>query len=352
MNVLLDTSPLQNANSIRGVGVYTRFLEQYLRKSESSQFHFFDSESRPNGTKIDIIHYPFFDLFFRTLHTKRNSDQKIVVTIHDVIPLLFSDNYPVGVRGKVNVWLQKKSLKNTDAVVTDSFSSKKDIHKYLKIPLHKIHVIYLAGNPQISQRSQQKISTVKKNYNLPERYLLYVGDINYNKNVVSLIEALTLVDESIHLVCVGKNFTYQPIPEWARISETISKYNLTNRIKLISQLGQDATADLSAIYSGALAYTQPSLYEGFGLPVLEALKCLTPVIAADNSSLKEIGGDVVVFSGTSAKELAKHISILVSKDLRSDEKWREKVSKHLQQFSWTKTAKQTFNLYQQLLTKK
>lgn len=347
MNVLLDTSPLNNANSIRGVGVYTRFLEQKLNAIEIDDFHVFTSKNSIHTQQIDIIHYPHFDFFFRTL-PKKKGKQKVVVTIHDVIPLLFPKFYPVGIRGKVNFWFQKQALKEVDAIITDSKTSQTDIHNFLHVPLEKIHVIYLAGNPEISQTSHKQQKEVRNKYQLPEKYILYVGDINYNKNIPTLIKALTFVEKDIHLVCVGRNFYPQQIPEWQRIASAIAQYQLQHRIHCITQLSEQANQELSSIYSCAELYIQPSLYEGFGLPILEALQCGTPVVAGKNSSLLEIGGSLVQYAEASAEGLATGINEVMAQNKKHNSGWQTKVVTHLQTFNWEKVATETHLVYRHI----
>lgn len=351
MKVLIDTQPLYNANAIRGVGVYTRYLIQALKDlklddievitSDQADINYFAAKS-----SVDIIHYPFFDLFKNTLPLFHSGRQKIIVTIHDVIPLLFPEHYPVGIRGNIAFSLQKLALKNVSAVLTDSQASKTDIVKYLSMPAEKVHVVYLAGNPEIQQVSKSKQLEMKKKYNLPEKYILYVGDINYNKNIPELIKALTFIDESVHLVCLGKNFRSQGIPEWHAIRSTIDKYKLASRVHFISNLSKNSTGELSAFYSAADCYVQPSLYEGFGLPVLEALQCDTKVVASQNSSLTEIGGEVVEYCQPTAKDIGDKVE-KVLKEGRS-ENWSKKVREHLGKFSWKKTAVETAEVYKKM----
>lgn len=356
MKVLLDTSPLSNANSIRGVGVYTRFLSQELEKLEDQAFEIFTSfdevhEQVAARGNVDIVHYPFFDLFFHTLPiTFGVKKDKTVVTIHDVIPLLYPYHYRIGIRGRVHHFLQRQALAQVDAVITDSEASKADIVRLLNVPKQKVHVVYLAGNPEIKALGTRHLAIVKDKYSLPERFILYVGDINYNKNIPQLVKALTLVDKSVHLVCVGRNFHEQNIPEWNAIESAISTNRLQNRIHFVTELGSEASHDLSAIYSMAKCYVQPSLYEGFGLPVLEALQCEAPVVCAKNSSLIEIGGEVVQFVNTDYKSIAEGIEkVIINSDHYKSATWKAKVKRHLQQFSWQKTAQQTKDIYFTLL---
>lgn len=341
MKVLLDTSPLQSGHSLRGIGMYTRFLQSELLQIPEVTLL---NESEKN--EADIIHYPFFDLFFPTLPFF-SGKAKRVVTIHDVIPLLFPEHYPVGIKGKTAHWRQKMALTTVDAVITDSHSSQQDINTYLGISAEKIHPIYLAGNPEITRQSKARQQSVRQQFGLPETFILYVGDINYNKNIPALIESLQYMKAAVHLVCVGKNFYPQPIAEWQAISEAMT--SVRDRVHFVNDIPANANQTLASLYSAAAVYVQPSLYEGFGLPVLEALQVGTLVVCAKNSSLREIGGEVVEYTNTSAKEIAAAVSSALDLKEEKAQLRRKTGQQWVQQFSWYQTAKETVRVYEQLL---
>ncbi|MFZ5376491.1 MAG: glycosyltransferase family 4 protein [Patescibacteria group bacterium] len=346
MRVLIDTSPLLSGHAHRGVGSYTRNLANELEKIPGLELAK-STNKKDSDCNPDIIHYPFFDLFFDTLPIQKKT--KTIVTIHDVIPLIFPDHYKPGKKGFLRFLKQKLSLKGVDLIITDSKNSKNDIVKYLKINPNKISVVYLAANPNLNPASQEEILRIKKRFLLPRNYILYVGDINYNKNLPQLIKSLKYLPPTIKLVCVGKNFIEQDIPEWKWIKTQMALSDVESRVKFVSNVSADDYESLSSIYSGATAYVQPSLYEGFGLPVLEAMKCGTPVVCSHNSSLIEVGGERVLFAEPNAESLARKIDEIItwSEDQRQD--FVKKALKWSESFSWKKTAHQTFKLYQNLL---
>lgn len=345
IHVLIDTAPIQNANAVRGVGVYTRLLVKNLEQKKTVRI--FTDQKEAQLEKIDITHYPYFDFFFDTLPFKKKT--KTVVTIHDVIPLVFKKQYWPGVKGWLRLQRQRAALKSVDAVITDSHASQKDIIEYLKLPEKKVHVVYLAANPNLYASTQEAIARASKKYGLPAEYVLYVGDINYNKNVPQLIKSLRHLPETLHLICVGRNFVSQKIPEWKAIETQLALSDVQQRVHFITDLGSEASEDLSALYSGAVAYIQPSLYEGFGLPVLEAMVCKTPVVAARNSSLIEVGGERVVYAETNAESLAESIKEVLEWSAAKRAQWVNDGAKWAQTFSWSKTADQTIAVYQSLL---
>jgi len=347
IKVLIDTSPLGNASAIRGIGVYTSLLTEYLSKRQDVEVFRSTDPGLADEVKFDIIHYPYFDLFFSTLPLLRRT--KRVVTVHDVIPLKFAGHYPAGIKGGLLYQKQKISLKNTNGVITDSLASKADIEEQLGLDPAKIHAVYLAGNPNIKRSLPRDIAAIRKKYHLPAEYCLYVGDINYNKNLPQLIKALKYLPEKVKLVMVGKAFMPQEIPEWQWIDTQLEMSNVRSRVMMLPEITGDATHELSAIYSGARVYVQPSLYEGFGLPVLEAMQSCVPVVCAQNSSLVEVGGQRAVFCQTDAESIAEQLNQVLG--------WSQaKRTKHTQaglawskEFSWEKTAQQTVSVYKQIL---
>ncbi len=347
IKVLIDTSPLENAHAGRGVGTYTRFLTQTLEKNKKIRLKRSTQLKKKEKFKPDIIHYPYFDLFFSTLPLVKNA--KSVVTIHDVIPLVFPEHYQPGVRGAVNLRRQKLALKNVNKVITDSQASAQDIQKYLKVAQNKIEVVHLAGNPKIKQQPQQKIEKVRRKYGLPKNYLLYVGDINYNKNIPQLIKALKFLPARISLVLLGANFKEQDIVEWQWIETQIAMSDVAGRVEFVTEVEKGDDQTLGSIYSGAVCYVQPSLYEGFGLPVLEAMQCQIPVIAAENSSLIEVCGGHAAMVEPTAAAIAEAVKQVLAWSDKEKEEVLEQALQWASSFSWKKTAAETAEVYQEIL---
>ena len=164
ITVLMDTLPLGTGHAARGIGSYTRNLLEQLEDTRDITI-LRSSSITDSSNKPDIIHYPFFDLFFNTLPLIKTA--KTVVTIHDVIPLIYPEYYKPGLKGKLRFQLQKLSLKTVAAVLTDSEHSKKDIISYLGVPEDKIHVVYLAANPELEPVSEYAVTKLRKKYSLP-----------------------------------------------------------------------------------------------------------------------------------------------------------------------------------------
>lgn len=346
ISVLMDTTPLNTAHAIRGIGAYTRLLSISLEKLEDVEL-FRSSSLGETKPKIDLIHYPFFDLFFATLPLYFGKPS--VITIHDLIPLKYPEYYPAGIKGKLNFERQKLILKKVGAVITDSHSSKNDIVNFLGLPEEKVHVIYLAPNPELKALEVEEARKILRKYKLPKKYLLYVGDINYNKNITQLIKTLKFLPKDVSLVCVGKNFVEQDIPEWRWIETQIALSDVKDRVWFLTNVMTDDVLSLSALYSGAICYLQPSLWEGFGLPVLEAMRCRTPVISSNQGSLPEVGGDYALYSEPKAEFFAERVEEVLgwSKTKRSE--FVRSAFAWSQNFFWEKTAQETAEVYKGVL---
>lgn len=338
-HVYLETSPLHSGHAHRGIGMYTRQLQQALGKLSSIKV--VDSIAQ-----ADVVHYPYFDFFAPSLPLFK--PKPTVVTIHDAIPLQFPDHYPVGIKGTAALLHQKLALLSTAAIITDSEASKKMLLKHLGIPTQKINVIPLAADPELSYQSKTDQLKVAKKYALTEKYILYVGDINYNKNIPMLIAALAELPAEYKLVLVGKNFRPQPIPEWQAIESALEKTQVKERVILLQNV--ESISDLAAIYSQAAVYVQPSLAEGFGLPILEAMQCHCPVVCFEQSSMAEVGGNHVVYAqNVSTASLAKAITDVLTWKEHDRRKWVIQAYSWSQTFSWKKTAAQTAAVYQSIL---
>ena len=341
MKVIISHRPLHSGSKTRGVGVYTRELIEAFHK------YFPEDKLIPSSRDYyhddaDLIHFPFFDPFFVTLPSKFK--KPTIVTIHDLTPLKFPEHFPIGVRGKIKFFIQKMRVRRAAHILTDSEASKADIVSLLGIPQNRITVVQLAHNTE-------KVPTVMarriaNKYKLPSKYLLYVGDINWNKNVIGLIKAFNNLNiPDLHLVLVGKVFGDKPnIPEWKEIETVISNSNKKDFIHLI---GYAPTHHLPVFYGNATLYVQPSWYEGFGLPLLEAMTYGCPIASSNRGSLPEVGGDAVAYFDPD-KNMVEVIFDLLSNTRRRNS-LVQKGLERVKLFSWAKTAAETRVIYKQVI---
>jgi glycosyltransferase involved in cell wall biosynthesis len=285
MKVAINSTPLSTGHAGRGIGFYTKHLLAELKKLDVEIQEF----STLNEINLaDLIHFPFFDISRRSLQWKYTLPT--IVTIHDLIPVKFYEHYPLGVKSGLNWQWQKRAIKNIDQIITDSECSKKDIIELLKIPEDKIKVVSLAAASGFRVINDQKIlKAIKQKYNLPEKFGLYVGDVNWNKNLTGLANSCLSAD--LDLVVIGKGFSYQGDLNHPELAELKQFRQIVEGKSNVHQLGFVETEDLVAIMNLATIYLQLSRYEGFGLPILEAQACGVPVIASNRSSLPEVAGD-------------------------------------------------------------
>jgi len=319
----------------RGVGFYADNLAKALDKV---------SDITLTDKNPDIIHYPFFDLFYATLPLKK--EKPTIVTIHDLTPLVLSGRYPKGIRGTLNLARQWLSLQSVSAIITDSVSSKNDIEKIFRVPAEKIFVTPLAIDPIYKKDiSEEKLKELKKRLNLPSKFILTVaGGPNPNKNLPSLAEVTDRLD--IPLVIVGKGML-QEVREPVH-PELIDMVRL-KVYKHIILPGFVSNEDLNALYRLAALYVQPSLYEGFGLPLLEAMTAGCLVASSNTSSLPEIYHEgAITFNPRKLLSMEKAIKKALSLTSKEKQNQIEQAKAKADTFTWSKTAKATLDVYRKV----
>ncbi len=325
MKIAVDSGPLSSADSVRGIGVYVRELSKNLK--DFKLIDVFNTDL----SKFDIIHFTRFNPFRVSIPFKKPAGTKFVLTIYDLIPLIYPDHFPSGIKGNLRWHLNKYLIrKNVDAIITISETSKKDICRFIEINPDKVFVTYLAPREIIKKMEigNRKLEIIKR-FNLSERFVLYTGDINYNKNIPNLVKACEIA--KIPLVIVGKQageIEKMDLnhPELIHLK----KVNWANVIRL----GFVEDIDLVKLYNLAQVYIQPSFYEGFGLPLVEAVASKTPVAIAKNQCHVEILGDNLTYFDPN------NIHDMAAKLLNPN-----KITKLPREYSWEKTAEKTLAIY-------
>lgn len=319
MRVAIDVSHLEKSNlashNVRGAGRYIQELFKSLKDlDKDNEYELVDQPK--SLSDFDVVHYPYFEPFFLSLPI--TSKVPSVVTVHDLIPLIFPKKFPVGVKGRIKWEIQKQALKNKSVIVTDSESSKKDIAKLAGISLSKIKVVYLFASIVYRQANDRQVA---KEYDLPDEFILYVGDATWNKNLVRLAEAVERT-ESV-MVMAGKSIASEDFDKknaWNR--ELMEFKNKVKGNKHFIFPGFVEDKDLISLYNLATAFVMPSLYEGFGLPLLEAMQAGCPVIASREGSLEEVGGGAPYYvDPNSVDSIAEGITKVIS-----DKKLRDQLS--------------------------
>jgi glycosyltransferase involved in cell wall biosynthesis len=261
-----------------------------------------------------------------------------VVTIHDLGYLHEPEAHTPSQRRMLD-WTTRWSCRAATKIIAISNATRFDLVKHYGVDEQKIRVIYHGISSSMTRASDHAIEEVKAKYGLPNRYILFVGTVQPRKNIARIAAAMKIVSDSglpQILVVAGK-------AGW--LSEEVEQaIAATGRPDLLMRIGYVADRDLAALYSGADVFCFPSMYEGFGLPVLEAMACGTPVVTSTRSSLPEIAGDAAVLvDPTSVESIGAALVRVLS---NPDERVRlvDAGRRRAHQFSWEVCAKETLEL--------
>lgn len=284
---------------------------------------------------VDIFHQPNFI-------SARKGAYKKIVTIHDLSVKIFPEQKPINVRWYYGLYLDN-TIRKADAIMADSENTKKDIIKFYKIDEGKIKVIYPGVMDYFRVINEKELlNNVRIKYMLPEEFIFFVGTIEPRKNLVRLLKAFSEMIKNgmkdLFLVIAGyKGWLTKPF------FQMLKELEISEKVKLLGYVDEE---DLPALYNLAKIFIFPSIYEGFGIPPLEAMACGTPVIASRTSSIPEVVGDsAILIDPYDEKMLAKEIISLL-KDNNLQKELREKGLKRAKLFSWEKMAKEVLNIYE------
>jgi glycosyltransferase involved in cell wall biosynthesis len=290
--------------------------------------------------------FPGIDLFHGTDHLlPRLKRVRGVLTVYDLTYLL-TDTHTTLNRRFLTL-MMPRFLRAASAVIAISESTRRDMERHYPGSEHKTHVIYGGVAARFRPAPADEMVAVREKYRLPPRFILAVGTIEPRKNLVRLLEAYRgLLDRGVEigLVIAGrKGWRYEDF--FARLSDL-------HLIEKVTLLGPFPDADLPALYSAADVFAFPSLYEGFGLPVLEAMACGTPVVASNTSSIPEVaGGAGLLVAPHDAQALAEALERVLS-DVELRAAMRGKGFAQAQRFTWERTAQATLDLYRAVLAGK
>jgi glycosyltransferase involved in cell wall biosynthesis len=264
-----------------------------------------------------------------------------VLTAYDVIPLIYPQYYTVPQRF-IFRFAHALALKTARVTLAISEATKTDLVRRLGAQPDRIRVTPLAADPCFTPQSMAALQTVREKYQLPDRYVLYVGSNKPHKNLVRLVTAFSnfqLPTSNVHLVIAGSWDDRYPEAQQLALGN--------DRIRILGPIGE---ADLPALYSGAVVFAFVSEYEGFGLPPLEAMACGTPVIASHTSSLPEVVGEAgLLVDPHDVEAIAAALERLVSDpNLRAD--LAQRSLERAAQFSWEQTARLTLSAYRTLMS--
>jgi glycosyltransferase involved in cell wall biosynthesis len=290
----------------------------------------------------DIAHVPYWG-------APLTSPAKLVTTVLDVIPLVISD-YGRGFAQRLYTSLVSASARGSAHILTISDAAKADIVKHLNVPETLITTTHLAaGDAYHPKIGADKDAAVREKYDLPDQFVLYLGGFDVRKQVNQLLLAYTYVGQAegdnIPLVIAGREPAWGT-PMFADLPAYAKDLNITDYVRWIGYVDE---ADKPALYRLADVFAYPSHYEGFGLPVLEAMASGTPVVANDIPPIAEVAGDgaYLVEVGDARKMAGAIIALLLQKPLR--ESMINQGLARATNFSWRKTARNTLAVYEQVM---
>jgi len=355
---------------IRSLAEYFPEHEYYLFNPKPSSLFILQAENiheiRPNGfpsslfpslwrsswvkkdlkkLDIDIYHGLSHEIPVGT----RQAGIRSVVTIHDLIHERYPEQY-----NKIDVKIYNRKFRysciHANRIIAISEQTKKDIREMYEIPETKISVCYQSCNPAFGETvSEQEKQSVRKKYNLPGKFFLHVGSIIGRKNLLNICKAFFILRDEMKtpLVVIGDGGRYKQ-----QVKDFILQNDLGSHIIFLSDSGEARSSktfqtaeDFPAIYQSAIAMIYPSFFEGFGIPVLEALWSRTPVITSNVSSLPEVGGDAAYYVDPgNAEEIAAAIKQICNDD-GLVEAMKAKGWQHAQKFSQQQTAERVMKVY-------
>lgn len=346
--ILLDSQPIpEKLNMHVEFSHVVTPLPRLVRHNASIEkliWEQFTSPLAARKTGVDLLYIPYFaPPFFPHVPS--------VTTIHDVIPLRLPE-YRTDPKMKAYLQLIIRAAHNAALIITVSQHAKQDMMDALKLPADRIRVIYEAAGEEYHPITDQPLlSKVRANYGLTGRYVFYLGGLDLRKNVPQLVRAFArlfkqLGEPNLQLL-IGGNPDKQSGPLFPDPRPVASELGITDQI--ICRFIEEE--DKPAIYSGASVFVFPSLYEGFGLPPLEAMSCGTPVVCSNRTSLPEVVGDAAItLNPDNLHELVEAMySVMTNSTLRADLQARS--LKRAAQFNWRKTATETLATFQEAIAR-
>lgn len=302
--------------------VVTQFVAPFVRRRDLDLFHFPSHMDAP--------------LFM---------PGRTVVTVHDLILELMGDRYARGrpLRYRAARALDRGIIARARAIVTDSEHSKRDIVSRLGLAPGRIHVAPLGVAARFRPASDDQVARLRERLGLPPRFALYLGGCDARKNLVGLLEAYAQLDSALRaatpLVLAGP---LSNEPEFPGLLERAHALGVRGSLQAT---GYVEDADLPALLSAASVFVFPSLYEGFGLPPLEAMACGTPVVSTDGGSLKEVLGDSACMVPAGDVEAFARALRGVLEDPALQERLRLSGRARAAEFTWEVTARRTSDAY-------
>lgn len=350
IDVLLDARMIRHS----GIGTYLRGL---LMEFEGHPF--FKSHSlglaqihSPIYSLREQLEYPFRLSQCRLWHAPHYNapvwkNTKLVVTIHDLIHWIFRGKFFTPLQSAYARFFIQNAVRRADRIIAVSQKTREDLIQYFNVPSEKIRVVYEGVSPLFFEGPAPEVGkNVLKKYGLPEEFYLFVGLIKPHKNVKRLIDIYRKLrrDRKINasLVLVGKKDRRYP-----RGYEELKNLNTGEGVHYLA--GIDSERELHSLYHSARGLVHPSLYEGFGLTVLEAMASGTPVIVSNSASLPEVAGEAACYVDPQSDDSLAKALMNFEENPRLRENLAAKGKEQARKFTWAKAAEETINVYKEVL---
>jgi glycosyltransferase involved in cell wall biosynthesis len=264
-----------------------------------------------------------------------------IATVHDIAFEMFPQAFTTFMRNYL-IWSTRFAVRHAAKLITVSESTKNDMVKYYRTDAGKIEVVYLGLDPEFKPLTYEQVQPVLDKYGLVfQKYVLFVGTLQPRKNITRLVDAFIELKNKNHIeeklaIVGGKGWLWQPIVK------KIEEAGVGDSIKFLNYVPQ---SELPAIYAGSSLLTLPALYEGFGLPPLEAMACGVPVVVSNISSLPEVVGDAGFLVDPNSTESIRSglLTVLTDKNLRAE--MIRKGFVQAKKFTWQETAQKILNLF-------
>ena len=320
---------------IDGKIIIERLPENKKDRKLSSLWRLFSVCSQIKKDKVELFH----GLSGEIPIGLNKTEVKIVVTIHDLIFMRYPNLYSFFDR-KINYYKFKYAANKADLVIAISEQTKTDIITYLNINPDKIKVIYQGCAPVFKEEiTSEFIELTREKYNLPLNFVLNVGTIEKRKNVLSIIKAIKEIDTK--LVVIGKKTAY-----FTEINTYILGNNLQNKVIFLENV---ELKELAAIYRMATVFIYPSVFEGFGIPIIEALYSKTPVISSKGGCFLEAGGENSIYINALKPEELRHELINLLENSEKREAMKNSGLQFVQKFNDENVAKNWIETYNEVL---
>ncbi len=376
MKIAIDT--LATKSLYHGMGIYTFNLlkelapiahEHDILIYKNSNIFSSISKENDNVEIRDITKYRYFRIAWEytglSMSLKRDKVDifwgpsnflppikvcKYIVTIHDLSSITFAHTYSA-IRRNYYQYLITNSVRRADFIITDSEHSKHDLINYFSVPENRIRVIFCGISEDFKPiESRDEILTVKQKYELPLEFIFTLGVMEPKKNFERLIEAYselrnTYVDLPQLVIAGSREYGWKN----QKIFQLVEKHNLKDKITFTGLIAHE---DLPVVYSAAKLFVLPSLYEGFGLPIIEAMACGVPVVTSNTSSLPEVaGGAAILVNPYDISAIADAISFAL-KDNYGRKEMIEKGLKNAKRFSWKESAQKVLETFENVCQSK